>query len=114
VPRMRVTTTYGYLLFEECPLPLDFALPKHNKRCVILCGIAIYITKYLHAKEELWKHHNCHKLFESQEKTPKIDLDYQKKEKTFNCLSHLKVIRKNTYPNKNRYCSTQMDSAPRR
>jgi hypothetical protein len=29
-----------------------------------------------------------------------------------NCLLHLKVIRKNTYPNKNRYCSTQMDLAP--
>ncbi len=46
---------------------------------------------------------NCHKLFESQEKTQKIN---QKKEKKFNCLSHLKVIRKNTYPNNNRYCSS--------
>jgi hypothetical protein len=26
-----------------------------NKGCVTLCGLAIYIKKYLKAKEELWK-----------------------------------------------------------
>jgi hypothetical protein len=28
---------------------------KQNKGCVAHCGLAIYITKYLKAKEELWK-----------------------------------------------------------
>jgi hypothetical protein len=26
-----------------------------NKGCVTLCGLAIYIKKYLNAKDELWK-----------------------------------------------------------
>ncbi len=28
---------------------------KHNKGCATLCGLAIYITKYLKAIKELWK-----------------------------------------------------------
>jgi hypothetical protein len=37
--------------FGSYPTP-----PKKNKGCVTLCGLAIYIKKYLFkAKEELWK-----------------------------------------------------------
>jgi hypothetical protein len=28
---------------------------RNNKRCITLVGLAIYIKKYLKAKEELWK-----------------------------------------------------------
>jgi hypothetical protein len=34
-----------------CHFPITYV----DKECVIGCGLAIYITKYLKAKEELWK-----------------------------------------------------------
>jgi hypothetical protein len=37
-----------------------------NKGCVTHCGLAIYITKYLNAKEELWKF----KYFTTQKYNP--------------------------------------------
>jgi hypothetical protein len=37
-------------------LGIELQVPNRNKkRCVTHCGLAIYIKKYLKAKEQLWK-----------------------------------------------------------
>ncbi len=57
---------------------------KKNKGCVTLCGLAIYILKYvLKAKQELWK---LKYNFTMQKKSSSKQILFKKKPKSFKIL----------------------------